>query len=150
MKPIKIKVPVLKLNLYKVLTDAVEEALAFRWESDDDVRQMEKTATSHPGEDSSVEGWDEAYKQWVEESEALDAAVGETTADAVIDRIAEITNLRDMALGVQKRVRNELISQCRYGWMRAHKYVESPSVEVVRNTMENNICLHDIFVEDGE
>ena len=139
MKKVKIQTPVIKFDLYKLLDKLFEEAVEAVWADVATVRAFENVDPAP--EPPSGPAWDE----WCKKDDALEERAGEATAAAFLANLGQITNYYDLPQGAQKRVHEELVGQCTYAWRRAHKHTERPSVDQVRESMDMNVCLFDIF-----
>jgi hypothetical protein len=147
MKRVKVKTPTLALNVYALLERAVDEGLEFVWVDDATVRRFEYTEPFPEGRGpaATFDMDSVAVVKWYEEEDKLSAAAAESTADAVLEKISEIANVRELPVATQKRIRDELIGMCWSGWRRAHKHVEKPNVAGVRDAIANAILLEEIF-----
>lgn len=145
MRRIKIKTPALALNVYALFSRAIDEGLEFVCVDDATVRRFEQQKPFPEPRVVGDELNDKAVCEWYAESEAMDVSAAESSADAVLEKLCEITNIRELPLGAQKRVRDELIGYCRYGWMRAHKHNDKPNAVAVRDEMDRAIDLSEIF-----
>lgn len=145
MKRVTVKTPTLALNVYALVQRAIAEGLEFVWTCDAMVRRFEQAKPFPEPRVVGDELNDKAVCEWYAESEALDVSAAESSADAVLEKLCEFTDLRELPLGAQKRVREALIGYCRYGWMRAHKHVDQPNAAAVRDEMERAMELDEIF-----